>query len=366
MRKILLAAALVACAVGAASVAIAAAAAADPVYRLDAVIALKGVRPSWDYLTFDPERSYLFLGRRAAGVTVYDVKAHRVVAQVERSEGANQAALVPEFGRGYTANGDGTSTVFDLATFKALDRIKLGDSADAAFYDAATKQLAFTRGDDHELTFVDAATGKITGRLHMAAEELEGVAPDGHGGLYVIERDLAKIAKVDAAKHVVVAEWPIAKCDLPTGLAFDRAQMRLFIGCKGERPVLTVMDAADGTVKAQLEIGRGNDGVVFDPETRRVFTANGVDGNIVIFNQTGPDSYVLSQAVTTRPIARTLAIDPKTKRLYTMTAEGRVDPAKPVNRRAGAFYPNAFFDDTFTLLEFGPHAPGPAAPAEVD
>ncbi len=115
-----------------------------------------------------------------------------------------------------------------------------------------------------------------------------------------------------------------------------------------------------------MEIGRGNDGVVYDPDTRRVFTSNGVEGNIVIYDQKGPDSYVLSQAVTTRPIARTMAIDPKTKKIYTMTAEGMVDPAKPVNRRAGAFYPNTFFDDTFTLLEFGPHAPGPAAPADVD
>lgn len=362
MRKTLLAAACVLATLGPAM----AANAAGAIYRLDSVVALKGARPSWDYLTFDAARGYLFLGRRAAGVTIYDVAAHKVVGQVERSQGANAATLVPEFGRGYTANGDGSTTVFDLTSFKAIDRIKLGGAADAAFYDPATKQLAFTRGDEHELTFVDAKTGKVTGRLHMEAEELEGVAPDGKGGLYVIERDLAKIAKVDAAAHRVVAEWPIAKCELPTGLAMDHAAGRLFIGCKGERPVLTVMDAADGVVKAQMEIGRGNDGVVYDPDTRRVFTSNGIDGNIVIFDQKGPDIYVLAQAVTTRPIARTLTIDPKTKKIYTMTAEGMVDPAKPVNRRAGAFYPNTFFDDTFTLLEFGPHEPGPAAPADVD
>lgn len=340
--------------------------AAGSIYRLDAVISLRGAGPSWDYLTFDAARRYLFLGRRAAGVTIYDVASHKVVGQVEHSEGANAATLVPEFGRGYTANGDGTSTVFDLASFKAIDHIKLGGAADAAFYEPVTKQLAFTRGDEHELTFVDAKTGKITGRLHMEAEELEGAVPDDKGGLYVIERDLAKIAKVDAAAHAVVAEWPIARCELPTGLAIDHASNRLFIGCKGEHPVLTVMDAADGTVKAQGEIGRGNDGVIYDADTHRVFTSNGVDGNIVIYDQKGPDSYVLSQAVTTRPIARTLAIDPKTKKIYTMTAEGMVDPAKPVNRRAGAFYPNTFFDDTFTLLEFGPHAPGAAGPPDVD
>ncbi|HEX7759146.1 MAG TPA: hypothetical protein VF459_06580 [Caulobacteraceae bacterium] len=337
-------------------------AAGAQLYRMESATPLPGKSPSWDYLSFDAARSYLFLGRRADGVTVYDVRAHKVVATIADSKGANMATLVPEFDRGYTTNGDGSTTVFSLSTLKTITRIKLGDSADAAFFDPATRQLAFTMGDSHQLTFMDAATGAITGRLHMEAEELEGVAPDGKGSLYVVERDIGKVAKIDAAARAVVAEWPLPKCDLPTGVALDRANGRLFLGCKGEHPVLTVLDVANGAIVAQPEIGRGNDGVVFDPQTHRVFTSNGVDGNIVIFDQVTPNSYKLVQAVTTRPIARTMAIDPATKHIFTMTAEGMVDPAKPVNRRAGAFYPNTYFDDTFTLLEFAPHdlAPGKA------
>ena len=137
-------------------------------------------------------------------------------------------------------------------------------------------------------------------------------------------------------------------------MAIDRATMRLFIGCKGPHPVLAVMNARTGKVVATAEIGRGNDGVVWDPATKRVFAANGLDGNIVVYEQKGPDSYALAGAITTRPIARTLAIDPKTRKLYTMTAEGIVDPAKTVNKRAGSFYPNRYFDDTFTVLTYAP------------
>jgi DNA-binding beta-propeller fold protein YncE len=296
----------------------------------------------------------VFLGRRAAGVTVYDVEKKQLVGQIERSEGANSATLVPEFNRGYTTNTDGSATIFELSTLKTIDRIKLGNSADNAFYEPVTKQLVVTMGDAKLLTFVNAKSGQATGVVSMNAEELEGVAVDGKGALFVVERDVGKIAKVDAAKREVIAEWAIAYCELPTGLAMDRANDRLFIGCKGEKPVLTVMDASNGKVIAQPEIGRGNDGVVYDPETRRIYTANGVEGNIVIFEQTNPDTYKLLQAVTTRPIARTMTIDPKTKKIYTMTAEGMVDPSKPVNRRAAPFYPNTFFDDTFTMLVFAP------------
>jgi DNA-binding beta-propeller fold protein YncE len=335
------------------------------VYRLDSVTPLKGASPAWDYLTFDARRSWLFIGRRTAGITVVDVKTKKVVGRIADAEGANIATLVPEVGRGYTANADGTTTIFDLATLKTIRRQKLGEGADAAFYDPATKQLAFTMGDSQQITFIDAATAKVTGHVHLDADEIEGVAPDGRGMLYVAERDRNRIAKVDARTHAVVAEWDLPKCDQPTGVAFDAADNRLFVGCKGTMPVLTVVDATSGKIVAQPEIGRGNDTVRYDPQTRRVFTANGVDGNIVIYDQVGPDTYRLFQAVTTRPIARTLAIDPATKKLYTVTAEGMVDPDKPVNRKAAAFYPNVYFDDTFVLLEYGLH-PKPAAPVEEE
>ncbi|MBW8812847.1 MAG: YncE family protein [Caulobacterales bacterium] len=364
MPKTLIAA-LIAAAVASATAAAPAPKPAGRVYRLDAVVPLKGARPAWDYLTFDATRARLFIGRRDAGVTVYDVKARRVVGQIQNAEGANIAALVPEVGRGYTANEDGSTTIFDLASLKTLRRVKLGEGADAAFYEPATGQLAFTMGDSQQLTFIDARTAKVTGHTHIDADEIEGVAPDGKGLLYVAERDKDRIAKVDARTHAVAAEWDVPKCHQPTGVAFDPASNRLFVGCKGEHPVLSVIDVADGRVVAQPEIGRGNDAVRFDPQTRRVFTANGVDGNIVIYDQLGPDSYRLFQAVTTRPIARTLAIDPATKTLYTVTAEGMVDPARPVNRKAAAFYPNVYFDNSFVLLAYGLH-PRPAGPQAED
>jgi DNA-binding beta-propeller fold protein YncE len=356
-------AALTAAALATGAAAASAARPAERVYRLDAAIPLAGLRPAWDYLTFDAKRSYLFIGRRAGGITVFDVRRKRVVGQIQNAAGANIAVLVPEASRGYTANDDGSTTIFDLATLKTLQRLKLGQGADAAFYEPATGQLAFTMGDTRQLTFIDARTAKVTGHVHLDADEIEGVAADGKGALYVAERDRNRVAKVDARTHAVVAEWDIDECEQPTGVAIDPAHGRLFVGCKGQHPVLSVIDVADGRVVAQPEIGRGNDTVRFDPQTRRVFTANGVDGNVVIYDQAGPDSYRLFQALTTRPIARTLAIDPATKKLYTVTAEGMVDPGKPVNRKAAPFYPNVYFDNTFVLLEYGLH-PRPAAPQE--
>ncbi len=330
---------------------------AEGFYRLESAVTLPGPVSGWDYLTFDPSRSYLFINRRDEGVTVFDTDAGKIIGRIENSEGANATTLVPEFDRGYTTNEDGTTTIFALSSLKTIGRLKLGDDADAGFYEPATKQVMFTMGDSKKLAFVDAKSGKILATMPMESAKLEASASDGDGNFFTAERDRNAVARVDAKLHKMTAEWKTEGCEQPTGLALDRTDHRIFVGCRGSKPVLAVLDSDNGRVVATMEIGRGNDGVAYDPETRRIYTSNGIDGNLVIFAETGPDDYKLVEATTTRPMARTLALDPKHKIVFTIAAEGVVDPAKTVNRAASAFYPNAYSANTLTLLTY---AAGPA------
>lgn len=337
---------------------------ADPLFRLTSVVTLPGKAPHWDYLSLDASRSNLFIGRRGAGVTVFSLLDKKVVGHIDHSEGANMATLIPEFDRGYTTNEDGTATVFRMSSLKTLDRIKLGNDADAAYYEPATKTLAFMRGDSHAITFVDARTAKVVGEMTTKSEELEAAAADGKGNLFVAERDLNAVLKVDARTRSVVAEWPVEGCEHPTGIALDAPDQRLFVGCRGDKPVLAVIDVTSGKTVVTLPIGHGNDGLAYDEVGRRVFTSNGLDSNLVIYHQDDADHYHLAQAVTTRPMARTMVFDNATATVYTVTAQGAVDPAKPVNEEAGPFYPNTYFDDTFTLLAFSQQAvPARSTPA---
>ena len=328
--------------------------AAAQFHRLESATVIKGAKPDWDYVTLDPARGYLFIGRRADGVTVFDVKAKRVVRNIDKSDDANAIALVPEFDRGYTINGDGTSTVFSLGSLKTLDRIKIGEDADSAFYEPVTKQLAFTMGDSRKIAFVDAKSGKIVGELAMESKKLDGTVADGEGNLLMALRDRNTVAKIDVANRKVVEEWKTAPCEEPTGIAYDSANKRVFVGCRGKNPVLAVLDAASGKVVTTAEIGRGNDGVIYDASTRKIYTSNGVDANLVIYQQMDADTYKLAEATTTRPYARTMALDPKSKKVYMVTAEGTADPAKKINRAVATFYPNQYFRDTFTVLTYSP------------
>ncbi len=321
-------------------------------YQLESAVTMKSASPDWDYLTLDPTRPYLYIGQRGDGVTVYDLREKKILRTIDRSEDANATTLVPEFDRGYTTNGDGTTTIFQLSTLKTLDRVKFGEDADNIFYEPVTHQLVAMMGDSKAIAFLDAKTGRILGRLEMESHKLDASVPDGQGNLFVAERDRNAIARIDVKNHRMTAEWLTEGCDEPTGLALDAVGKRLLIGCRGKSPVLAIMDSESGKMITTKVIGRGNDGVVFDAETHKVYTSNGVDGNLVIYQQTNPDTYQLAEAATTRPYARTMALDQKSKKVYMVTAEGTVDPEKKINTSVTAFYPNKYFANTFTLLTF--------------
>ena len=312
--------------------AFAAAAHAQQFYHLESAVTLKGAAPDWDYVTLDPARGYLFIGRRGDGVTVFDVHAKKAVRNIDKSEDANAIAVIPEFDRGYTINGDGTTTVFQLSTLKSIDRIKIGEDADSAFYDPVTKQLAFTMGDSKKIAFVDAKTGKVVGELPMDSKKLDGTVPDGEGNLFMALRDRNSVAKIDVAQRKVTADWKTAPCEEPTGIAFDKANKRIFVGCRGKNPALAVLDSDSGKVITTLEIGRGNDGVIYDPATHKIYTSNGVDANLVIYDQVNPDTYKLAEATTTRPYARTMALDPKTKKIAQLCVSKSRPTATPSKR----------------------------------
>jgi len=323
-------------------------------HRLESAVTLKSAVPDWDYVTLDPSRGYLFIGRRGEGVVIYDVKSKKVVRTLEKSDDANAITLVPEFDRGYSTNGDGTTTVFQLSTLQTIGRIKFGEDADAATYEPVTKRLAFTMGDSKKIAFLDAKTAQPVGELAMESKKLDGAAADGEGNLLMALRDRNSVAKIDVAARKVAGEWKAEGCEQPTGLAYDKANKRIFVGCRGNKPVLAVMDAESGKVITTLEIGRGNDGVIYDAAARRIYTSNGVDANLVIYDQVDANTYKLVEATTTRPYARTMALDPKTKKIYLVTAEGTADPSKKINKAVAPFYPNHYFPDTFTVLTFAP------------
>jgi DNA-binding beta-propeller fold protein YncE len=321
-------------------------------FRLQSAVKLAGKAPDWDYLAYDAKRHRLFIARRDDGLWVYDTTRGRLILKMPRSAGAGAALLVPEIGRGFSSNEDGTTTVFSLATLKPLARVKFAEDADAASYDPVTGQVAFVSADSQKITFMDGKTLKVGASVPLTTKKADGSVADGEGHILLAERDRNMLARIDVGGAKVTDEWPITGCAQPTGIAYDRTHHRAFVGCRSAKPVLAVVNTDTGTTLTALELGRGNDGVVYDAKRQNIITTNGIDANIIVFHQDDADHYHMTQTITTRPNARTMAFDAAAQQIFTVTAEGVVDPARKVNTGPSPFYPNGYFDDSFVVLTY--------------
>jgi DNA-binding beta-propeller fold protein YncE len=187
----------------------------------------------------------------------------------------------------------------------------------------------------------------VIGTIENLGGKVEYAVADGEGHVFMNMQDHHTLLKLDAQNLKVLATWPLAPCEQPTSIAMDRPGKRIFIGCRSG--VMAVVNAANGKVVATLPIGKGVDATAFDPGTRLVFNSNG-DGTLTVTKQESADVYRVVENVKTQVSARTMALDPKTHRVFLSAAEFEPAPvASGQQRSRGKMVPGSF-----CVLVYGP------------
>jgi DNA-binding beta-propeller fold protein YncE len=109
---------------------------------------------------------------------------------------------------------------------------------------------------------------------------------------------------------------------------------------------MAISDAEAGTLIATVPIGGGVDGNAFDPVTGLVFSSNG-EGSLTVVHEDSPTEFREVSTVATRKGARTMALDPRSHRIYTVTADLGTPP--PATEQDPHPRPPVL-PDSFTLL----------------
>lgn len=290
--------------------------AADPGYHVIQTYKLGG-DGGWDYLTLDSSSRRLYISR-ATHVIVIDADTGKPVGDIADTPGVHGIALAPELNRGFISNGkEGTVTIFDLQTLKAITKIKVGDNPDAILYDPASKRVFTFNGRSHDSTALEAAKGTVLGTIKLEGKP-EFAASDGKGEIFVNIEDKSQLDAIDANTLEIKSHWPLAPCQEPSGLALDRKNRRLFAGC--DNKMMAVVDADSGKVLTTLPIGDGVDADGFDPDNGFAFASCG-DGHLTIVHEESPSKFSVVQNVTTMEGARTMAFDDKTHKVFLVTAK---------------------------------------------
>lgn len=287
-----------------------------------------GGEGGWDYVTVDPDGNRLFLSRSTHAMVI-DLGRDSVIGDIPNTPGIHGVALAPELNRGFTSNGrDSSVTIFDYKTLATIAVLKIpAKNPDAIFYDPATKRVFTFNGGTSNATAIDAANSTFVGNVDLAGKPEGAVFDNGRG--FVNLEDKSQIAVFDSKTLAVLARWPLAPCEEPSGLGMDRVHQRLFAGCGNK--TMVVVDMRTGKVVASLPVGAGVDAAGFDPGTQLAFTSNG-EGSITVVHEDTPDKYTVVETVPTQRGARTMAVNPKTHRLYTVTADFGPPPAPTTDR----------------------------------
>ena len=280
-----------------------------------------------DYVTAEPGTGRVFVSR-GTHVMVVDGATGKVLGDIPDTPRMHGIGLVAKHNHGFTTNaGDSTVTMFDLKTLAVIKKIPVKTGGlDGIMYDDYTDRIVLTNHSRPIGTVValDANTGDIVGQAELEDNSPEGAASNGKGTLYVNNEGKSTIQVVDAKSMKVLSSWPLAPCEGPTGIAYDRANDRIFSGC-GKTSV--VLDAKTGKVIATIANGDGVDALGWDPKEKLIYIPAGRDGNVTVAHQDSPDKYSVVATVQTMPRAKTITVDPVTHNAYLFQPEYGPAPA---------------------------------------
>jgi DNA-binding beta-propeller fold protein YncE len=271
----------------------------------------------WDYLSIDSAARRLYV-THANRIVVIDVEKDSVAGEIGDTPGVHGFALAPELGRGFSSNGkEAKASIVDLKSLKTIMKVPTGENPDAILYEPQRQEVYAFNGRGHSATVFEGKTGKVITTISLSGKPEFAVADSRAGFVYCNIEDKGEIAVIETQTHQVAESWPLAPGKEPSGLALDLAHHRLFSGCANE--MMMVVDSMNGKIVGSVPIGKDVDAVAFDPETQLVFSSNG-EGTVTIAREVSPEKLQVIQTLPTERGARTMALDPKTHKIYLTSA----------------------------------------------
>jgi hypothetical protein len=278
-----------------------------------------------DYVAVEAATGRVFVSR-STHMMVVEGATGKIVGDIPNTPGVHGAGLATKAGHGFTTNGgDQTVTMFDLKTLDVIKQIKIGPGLDGIMYDEPDNKIILTNhSNPGTLTAIDPVSGDVVATVTLEDNAPEGAAADGKGHIFVNNEGKSTIQVIDVKTWTATASWPLAPCEGPTGIAYDKASNRIFSGCNNTS---VVVDASTGKVVATIKNGTRVDALGWDQAKKLIFIPNGGEGNVTVVHQDSADKYTVVATVTTVPGAKTICVDPATHNAYLFQPERGPAPA---------------------------------------
>jgi DNA-binding beta-propeller fold protein YncE len=292
-------------------------------YHVSHAISLDG-DDGWDYIAIDSSSRQLYVSH-GKQVEILDADSGNKIGVIPNTPGVHGVAVAADLKRGFTSNGgDSSVTIFDTSTFGIIRKVPVHEP-DFILYDQFTKRV-FPM--NQKVTVLDATSGEKVGEVPLGGDP-EAAISDGKGTVYVNLADEAAIAVVDTQTLSVTKKYSIPGCKSPHSMSFDPDSERLFVGCRDGN--LAVVDSRTGKIIDHSLMCSGVDAGAFDEERKLIFESCS-EGVISVIKEVRPGDYELIETIKTELLARTMAFDLKTKKLFLPTADLETVPTEDLQR----------------------------------
>ena len=279
------------------------------------------IKGNFDHFGVDLKNDRLFAtpeGYKA--VLVFELKSGKPIHTITGIGKPHAVLYREDLNRIYITDGDaGDLKIFDGKSYALLSSVKLLEDADSIGYDPKTKYLYIDNGggDVHQtysmLSVVDTAAGKKVADIKVDGDTLEAMMLDNASPrIFLNNKAKNQVDVIDRDKRTLLTSWPVTKSKTNVAMAYDAANHRLFIGCRGGG--IVVIDTDSGKEITVLEITKGVDDMVFDPASKRLYAS--CDGDADVYQQTDANSYKSLGKVPTGALARTALLVPELHRYF--------------------------------------------------
>jgi DNA-binding beta-propeller fold protein YncE len=269
------------------------------VLSLETHIPLPSVKGRIDHFSVDVKGQRIFVAAvENHTVEVVDLKSGQRIHTTSDLAEPQGVFYDPSTKHLFVACGlDGVTKIFDGDTFQVLATVKFPDDADNIRYDPRSKGVIVGYAGAKQLRKREEGTGGL-GFIDSNGKETGDIVIDAHPESFQLEKsglrifvnvpEKKEIEVIDAAKHSVLARWPVsAEDNFP--MALDEANHRLLVGV-WEPAQLLVFDTETGKQVAAREIAGKTDDLFYDSVRRRVYVLTSV-GYLEVFEQKDADHY---------------------------------------------------------------------------
>jgi len=282
--------------------------------KLIADIPLPGAANRFDYQSVDPAKGRLYISHMNAGsVVVFDLDSSRVVTEVHGTPRATGILAVPAHHAVYvSAAGGHEVVVIDDRSLAITARVGGIRFPDGIAY-APREGRVFVSDESGEADVViDARTSARRSTIALGGEAGNTHYDSVSHCILVAVQTRNQLVAIDPVSERIVQRYDLPGSDHPHGFALDEPGRLAFVSSEGNG-LLQVMDLRTMRMLATHRVGDEPDVLAWDPEWRRLYVAS----------ESGVVSAFLADGATLRslgelhaPHAHTVAVDPRTHRVY--------------------------------------------------